>query len=34
MQVASNMGLGDGIRVRILCCLTFLVKVKSKVSAI
>nr|XP_020018519.1 importin-4 isoform X2 [Castor canadensis] len=30
LEVASNMGLGDGIRVRILCCLTFLVKVKSK----
>lgn len=28
------MALGDAIRVRILCCLTFLVKVKSKVSAL
>lgn len=26
------MSLGDTIRVRILCCLTFLIKVKSKVS--
>uniref|UniRef100_A0A8C0JQ40 Importin 4 n=1 Tax=Canis lupus dingo TaxID=286419 RepID=A0A8C0JQ40_CANLU len=29
-QVARNVALGDAIRVRILCCLTFLVKVKSK----
>ncbi|MBZ3881348.1 Importin-4 [Sciurus carolinensis] len=30
LEVARNMALGDAIRVRILCCLTFLVKVKSK----
>lgn len=33
-QVAKNVALGDAIRVRILCCLAFLVKVKSKVSAL
>ncbi|XP_045306460.1 importin-4 [Leopardus geoffroyi] len=30
LEVAKNVALGDAIRVRILCCLTFLVKVKSK----
>ncbi|XP_068822112.1 importin-4 isoform X1 [Capricornis sumatraensis] len=30
LEVARNVALGDAIRVRILCCLTFLVKVKSK----
>ncbi|XP_037359017.1 importin-4 [Talpa occidentalis] len=30
LGVARNVALGDAIRVRILCCLTFLVKVKSK----
>ncbi|XP_028747965.1 importin-4 [Peromyscus leucopus] len=30
LEVAKNVALGDTIRVRILCCLTFLVKVKSK----
>ncbi|XP_040824624.1 importin-4 isoform X2 [Ochotona curzoniae] len=30
LEVAGNVALGDAIRVRILCCLTFLVKVKSK----
>ncbi|XP_004864159.1 importin-4 isoform X2 [Heterocephalus glaber] len=30
LEVARNVALGDTIRVRILCCLTFLVKVKSK----
>ncbi|KAM6200920.1 importin-4 [Rhynchocyon petersi] len=30
LAVAGNVALGDAIRVRILCCLTFLVKVKSK----
>ncbi|KAL1781203.1 importin-4 [Sigmodon hispidus] len=30
LEVAQNVALGDAIRVRILCCLTFLVKVKSK----
>ncbi|XP_008838051.1 importin-4 isoform X2 [Nannospalax galili] len=30
LEVAKNVGLGDAIRVRILCSLTFLVKVKSK----
>ncbi|XP_057344535.1 importin-4 isoform X4 [Manis pentadactyla] len=30
LEVASNVSLGDTIRVRILCCLTFLIKVKSK----
>lgn len=28
------MALGEPIRVRMLCCLTFLVKVKSKVSSL
>lgn len=32
--MAQNVALGEAIRVRILCCLTFLVKVKSKVSAL
>ncbi|XP_075388120.1 importin-4 isoform X1 [Tenrec ecaudatus] len=30
LAVAGNGALGNAIRVRILCCLTFLVKVKSK----
>uniref|UniRef100_A0A8I6ABI2 Importin 4 n=1 Tax=Rattus norvegicus TaxID=10116 RepID=A0A8I6ABI2_RAT len=30
LEVAKNVALGEAIRVRILCCLTFLVKVKSK----
>ncbi|XP_014323089.1 importin-4 isoform X4 [Myotis lucifugus] len=30
LGVAGNMALGDAVRVRILCSLTFLVKVKSK----
>ncbi|XP_023563485.1 importin-4 isoform X2 [Octodon degus] len=30
LEVARNVALGDAIRVRILCCLAFLVKVKSK----
>ncbi|XP_004463436.1 LOW QUALITY PROTEIN: importin-4 [Dasypus novemcinctus] len=30
LQVAGNMALGDAIRVRVLCSLTFLIKVKSK----
>ncbi|XP_006883240.1 PREDICTED: importin-4 [Elephantulus edwardii] len=30
LGVAGNVALGDAIRVRILCCLSFLVKVKSK----
>ncbi|XP_057577089.1 importin-4 [Hippopotamus amphibius kiboko] len=30
LEVARNVALGDSVRVRILCCLTFLVKVKSK----
>lgn len=30
LEVARNVALGDAIRVRILCCLSFLVKVKSK----
>nr|XP_010953063.1 importin-4 [Camelus bactrianus] len=30
LEVARNVALGDAVRVRILCCLTFLVKVKSK----
>ncbi|XP_027428435.1 importin-4 isoform X4 [Zalophus californianus] len=30
LEVARNVALGDAIRVRILSCLTFLVKVKSK----
>ncbi|KAM9645313.1 importin-4 [Trichechus inunguis] len=30
LAVAGNTALGDAVRVRILCCLTFLVKVKSK----
>ncbi|XP_039110639.1 importin-4 isoform X1 [Hyaena hyaena] len=30
LEVAKNVALGDAIRVRILCCLSFLVKVKSK----
>ncbi|XP_032963785.1 importin-4 isoform X3 [Rhinolophus ferrumequinum] len=30
LEVARNMALSDAIRVRILCCLSFLVKVKSK----
>ncbi|XP_005377086.1 PREDICTED: importin-4 [Chinchilla lanigera] len=30
LEVARNVTLGDAIRVRILCCLAFLVKVKSK----
>uniref|UniRef100_A0A452SH66 Importin 4 n=1 Tax=Ursus americanus TaxID=9643 RepID=A0A452SH66_URSAM len=30
LEVASNVALGDAIRARILCCLSFLVKVKSK----
>ncbi|XP_036985322.2 importin-4 isoform X1 [Artibeus jamaicensis] len=30
LGVARNTALGDAVRVRILCCLTFLVKVKSK----
>ncbi|XP_008570553.1 PREDICTED: importin-4 [Galeopterus variegatus] len=30
LEVARNMALGDAIRIRILSCLTFLVKVKSK----
>ncbi|XP_059952398.1 importin-4 isoform X2 [Mesoplodon densirostris] len=30
LEVAGNVALGDAIRVRSLCCLTFLVKVKSK----
>ncbi|XP_048218679.1 importin-4 [Perognathus longimembris pacificus] len=30
LEVAKNVALGDAVRVRILCCLTFLVKVKSK----
>lgn len=30
LEVAQNVALGEAIRVRILCCLTFLVKVKSK----
>ncbi|XP_021506047.1 importin-4 [Meriones unguiculatus] len=30
LEVAKNVALGDTLRVRILCCLTFLVKVKSK----
>ncbi|XP_008067925.1 importin-4 isoform X2 [Carlito syrichta] len=30
LEVAKNVVLGNAIRVRILCCLTFLVKVKSK----
>ncbi|XP_054304928.2 importin-4 isoform X4 [Pongo pygmaeus] len=30
LEVARNVALGNAIRVRILCCLTFLVKVKSK----
>ncbi|XP_007947405.1 importin-4 [Orycteropus afer afer] len=30
LAVAGNVALGDAIRVRVLCCLTFLVKVKSK----
>lgn len=30
LEVARNVALGDAIRVRILCCLSFLVKIKSK----
>uniref|UniRef100_A0A2K6A7A2 Importin 4 n=1 Tax=Mandrillus leucophaeus TaxID=9568 RepID=A0A2K6A7A2_MANLE len=30
LEVARNVALGNAIRVRVLCCLTFLVKVKSK----
>ncbi|KAM5239735.1 importin-4 isoform 2-T2 [Hipposideros larvatus] len=30
LEVARNVALSDAIRVRILCCLSFLVKVKSK----
>nr|XP_006217341.1 importin-4 isoform X1 [Vicugna pacos] len=30
LEVARNVALSDAVRVRILCCLTFLVKVKSK----
>ncbi|XP_052047378.1 importin-4 [Apodemus sylvaticus] len=30
LEVAKNVALGEPIRVRMLCCLTFLVKVKSK----
>ncbi|KAM4853923.1 importin-4 [Thomomys bottae] len=30
LEVAKNVALGEAIRGRILCCLTFLVKVKSK----
>lgn len=30
--MAKNVALGEPIRVRMLCCLTFLVKVKSKVN--
>ncbi|XP_028643192.1 importin-4 [Grammomys surdaster] len=30
LEVAKNVALGETLRVRILCCLTFLVKVKSK----
>ncbi|XP_035311518.1 importin-4 isoform X1 [Cricetulus griseus] len=30
LEVAKNVALGEAIRVRVLCCLTFLVKVKSK----
>ncbi|XP_053449412.1 importin-4 [Nycticebus coucang] len=30
LEVARNVALGNAIRVRILCCLTFLVKIKSK----
>ncbi|XP_036127630.1 importin-4 [Molossus molossus] len=30
LRVAENTALGDAVRVRILCCLTSLVKVKSK----
>ncbi|XP_066133634.1 importin-4 isoform X1 [Saccopteryx bilineata] len=30
LGVAGNVALGDAVRVRVLCCLTFLVKVKSK----
>ncbi|XP_034352915.1 importin-4 [Arvicanthis niloticus] len=30
LEVAKNVALGEALRVRILCCLTFLVKVKSK----
>lgn len=32
LEVAKNVALSEALRVRILCCLTFLVKVKSKVS--
>ncbi|KAM8783970.1 importin-4 [Rhynchonycteris naso] len=30
LEVAGNVALGDTVRVRVLCCLTFLVKLKSK----
>uniref|UniRef100_A0A8C5L657 Importin 4 n=1 Tax=Jaculus jaculus TaxID=51337 RepID=A0A8C5L657_JACJA len=30
LEVAKNVALGDTIRIRVLCCLTFLVKVRSK----
>ncbi|XP_054953362.1 importin-4 isoform X6 [Pan paniscus] len=30
LEVARNVALGNAVRVRILCCLAFLVKVKSK----
>ncbi|XP_076983214.1 importin-4 isoform X3 [Tamandua tetradactyla] len=30
LQVAGNVALGDAVRVRVLSCLTFLIKVKSK----
>ncbi|XP_021058939.1 importin-4 [Mus pahari] len=30
LEVAKNEALGEPLRVRVLCCLTFLVKVKSK----
>ncbi|XP_069341958.1 importin-4 isoform X1 [Eulemur rufifrons] len=30
LEVAKNVALGNAIRVRILCCLNFLVKIKSK----
>nr|XP_048300005.1 importin-4 [Myodes glareolus] len=30
LEVAKNVALSDALRVRILCCLSFLVKVKSK----
>lgn len=32
--MAKNVALGEPLRVRVLCCLTFVVKVKSKVRSL